>query len=355
MQKAPDWKGTGLVPIKPVTAKNESGEEKIHVFGKNLEDRVKTEDDNEGNNSTPLLFQFGSSQDTSETSQKIQDEDIETIKKRKFEAITGEEDETTVFQGDFKLFCWDIKTSNWIERGRGQLKLNDCVQDEKRRSRLIMRLGGTYRIILNVSINHSHFKVITNSKSNIRFTDGQNLWAASGQNAQHLKELIEKRIDIPTKNQDTQIPVKTIQDKIDPTPDTKKAKVLSKDEPNDDVAQKEEKVDSKNSEDNQKVDKDAITKTDHEKTKDEPSDEKIVPVNQDDAKLVGSHVDDADRVEKNKPDVADKPDQHEEVTDEKNDPEVDEQKDLNDMSKLQEVNSQTSDEDKPAAEGDSQN
>lgn len=240
MQKGPDWKGTGLVPIKPVTTDSESGQAKIHVFGKNLEERVKTEDDNKDDNSSPLLFQFGNSQNTSESSQNIQDEDIETIKKRKFEAITGEEEETTVFQGDFKLFCWDLKTSNWIERGRGQLKLNDSAQDVTRKSRLIMRLGGTYRIILNVSINHSHFKVITNSKSNIRFTDGQNLWAASGQNAQVLKELIEKRIDILKKIKDTQTPETTIEPPAT-KPDNKKAKVVPEDEANNDVEDEKDK------------------------------------------------------------------------------------------------------------------
>ena len=71
------------------------------------------------------------------------------------------------------------------------MRLNDSIGDEKK-SRLIMRVSGTLRIILNVAINRSYFKVIANSKTNIRFTDSQTVWAASGPNANKLKELIDE-------------------------------------------------------------------------------------------------------------------------------------------------------------------
>lgn len=177
MQKAPVIKGSGLKPLK---LDNKTNEE-VHVFGRNLEERVVAENEVEP---SPITF---------ESSQNHEDDDIETIRKRKFEALTGEEDEETVFQGEFKLFIWDLSTSNWIEKGRGQLKLNDPIDSTESRSRLIMRVSGTLRIILNVAIKSS-FKVIANSQTNIRFTDGQNVWAASGSNSNHLKKLIEARI-----------------------------------------------------------------------------------------------------------------------------------------------------------------
>lgn len=181
-------KGSGLTPLdEPKT------NEEVHVFGRNLEERVVTKDDDD--ESPSLTFETN-------LANQSQEEDIEQIRKRKFDAMTGEEDEETIFQGDFKLFVWDLTTSNWIEKGRGQLKLNDSIDRDKNRSRLIMRIGGTLRIILNVAINTPFFRVIANSKTNIRFTDSQTVWAASGSNANQLKDLIEERLRLITTNQD---------------------------------------------------------------------------------------------------------------------------------------------------------
>lgn len=182
MQKAPVLKGSGLKPLED----NKTNEE-VHVFGKNLEERVVAEDEGESTS-----ISFNSSQNNQNSKE---DEDIDTIRKRKFDAITGEEDEETIFQGEFKLFVWDLSTSNWIEKGRGQLKLNDSIDRTEKRSRLIMRVGGTLRILLNVAIKPSFFKVIANTKTNIRFTDSQTVWAASGSNAHQLRELIEDRLE----------------------------------------------------------------------------------------------------------------------------------------------------------------
>lgn len=178
MQKAPVMKGSGLIPLEDSKLKEE-----VHVFGKNLEERVITESEDSPSisfNKTPIE----------------DDDNIESIRKRKFEAITGEEDEETIFQGDFKLFSWDLSTSNWIEKGRGHLKLNDSTTNEnKKKSRLIMRVNGTLRIILNVAINRPLFRIILSTKDNIRFTDGQTVWAASGCYADQLNAMIEERME----------------------------------------------------------------------------------------------------------------------------------------------------------------
>lgn len=185
MQKAPVMKGSGLTPLDDTKTSEE-----VHVFGRNLEERVVTNDQEESTSISFNDFQ----KDIEHTNV---DDDIEAIRKRKFDAITGEEDEETIFQGEFKLFVWDLATSNWIEKGRGQLKLNDSINQNEKKSRLIMRVGGTLRIILNIAIKRSFFRIIANSKTNIRFTDSQNVWAASGSNAHQLKDLIEERLNSP--------------------------------------------------------------------------------------------------------------------------------------------------------------
>lgn len=181
MQKAPILKGSGLMPLEETKSSEE-----VHVFGKNLEERVITHKEDE----KPPQVSFSASQSYQDQSEN----DIESIKKRKFDAITGEEDEETVFQGDFKLFVWDVESSNWIEKGRGQLRLNDSIEDRTTKSRLIMRISGTLRIILNVAIRQSGFKIIASSKTNIRFTDSLTVWAVSGSNAQQLRDSIEERL-----------------------------------------------------------------------------------------------------------------------------------------------------------------
>lgn len=179
--------GSGLTPLDGTPKSNEE----VHVFGKNLEERVVTNDDEDGK-SPSISFS------TSQNYRNDCEEEMEKLRQRKFDPKTGEEDERTIFQGEFKLFVWDLKTSNWIERGRGQLKLNDSVNDTDK-SRLIMRVSGTHKIVLNVAVNHSFFRIIASSKMNIRFTDGQTVWAASGSNAHHLKELLEPRLKIPSR------------------------------------------------------------------------------------------------------------------------------------------------------------
>lgn len=178
MQKAPVLKGSGLQPLKETT-------EEVHVFGRNLEDRVVTNDQEDG--------QQQQEPQSSDLNSPQNDEDVD-IRKRKFEAITGEEEEKTIFQADFKLYVWDLESSNWIEKGRGQLKLNDSLVPDCPESRLIMRISGTLKIILNVAIR-KNFRIISSSKTNLRFTDGQNMWAVSGGTADKLAGLIEPRVE----------------------------------------------------------------------------------------------------------------------------------------------------------------
>merc|ERR1711997_764708 len=72
------------------------------------------------------------------------------------ELITGEEEETNAFQMSAKLYMFDKDTSTWVERGRGQLRLNDprtqAESGTSVTSRIIMRTAGSLRVILNSKI-----------------------------------------------------------------------------------------------------------------------------------------------------------------------------------------------------------
>ena len=65
---------------------------------------------------------------------------------------TGEEDERNVLQMNCKLYIFDKDSSSWIERGQGQLRLNDPVQGTPGKSRIIIRTAGTRRVLLNTQI-----------------------------------------------------------------------------------------------------------------------------------------------------------------------------------------------------------
>ncbi|XP_055963249.1 ran-binding protein 3 isoform X2 [Sorex fumeus] len=72
----------------------------------------------------------------------------------KVEVITGEEAESNVLQIQCKLFVFDKASQSWVERGRGQLRLNDMASadDGSLRSRLVMRTQGSLRLILNTKL-----------------------------------------------------------------------------------------------------------------------------------------------------------------------------------------------------------
>jgi len=83
--------------------------------------------------------------------------------------MTGEEDETTIFKCNAKVYFFDADTKVWKERGRGTLKVNrttpsvsdfglasddegDSREAVKKSARLIMRTDGTFVVILNTPI-----------------------------------------------------------------------------------------------------------------------------------------------------------------------------------------------------------
>lgn len=74
--------------------------------------------------------------------------------KRKYEEVdcmTGEENDENVFQlNSCKLYMYDNAKSNWVEKGRGQLRVNDM--DGGLSSRVVMRNNGNLKVILNTKV-----------------------------------------------------------------------------------------------------------------------------------------------------------------------------------------------------------
>lgn len=72
--------------------------------------------------------------------------------KRKYEEVetfTGEENEINIADVSCKLFAF--VNSNWEERGRGSLRLNDA-KDERDSSRVVFRTSGNLRLLLNTKV-----------------------------------------------------------------------------------------------------------------------------------------------------------------------------------------------------------
>lgn len=59
-----------------------------------------------------------------------------------------------MLQINCKLFAFDNTLSNWTERGRGTLRVNDKDTPEGRSSRLVMRLLGNLRVVLNTKVRY---------------------------------------------------------------------------------------------------------------------------------------------------------------------------------------------------------
>jgi len=165
--------------------------------------------------------------------------------------ITGEESEANVCQMNAKLYLFDKSTSTWVERGRGQLRLNDLRpnltsgdENQGPTSRLIMRTAGSLRVILNSKI-FPEMTVEKPTEKNVRLTamDDQNpglrvfLVSGSPKDIRTLYVALTHRVE-NLKLSTTSSPKK------DETSGTAKRKLDDNDTPNDESppAEKEPKV-----------------------------------------------------------------------------------------------------------------
>lgn len=123
------------------------------------------------------------------------DSNAESIFKRKYEVITGEEDEQNVLSIHGRLYAWDTDKASWVEKGRGPLHLNDVMKDEKLCSRLVMRTAGAYRLILNALIVAGMtFELASENCLRFTYVDGIYMIKANPKDIDQLHSAIEHRL-----------------------------------------------------------------------------------------------------------------------------------------------------------------
>ncbi|RWS01984.1 ran-binding protein 3-like isoform X1, partial [Dinothrombium tinctorium] len=139
---------------------NSATSEPSFVFGQNLQDRVLLPDSSEESNDV----------EKAGTESESGEKPTNCPEKRKFEAITGEEGESNVLQIYCKLYSWESAGSMWKERGKGFLRLNDKIKEDKLCSRLVMRTSGSLKVILN-SFIVAGMKFELSNEQCLRFTN----------------------------------------------------------------------------------------------------------------------------------------------------------------------------------------
>ncbi|KAG1699855.1 Methylthioribulose-1-phosphate dehydratase [Nymphon striatum] len=148
------------------------------VFGENIHERVANVNDEASSSNTPngtnefsfahtaSAFLAENSKKDSEANNEASSESLtESAKnyeskkvKRTYEevaVVTGEENESNVLQVNCKLYIFDNTTSNWVEKGRGMLRLNDKTPTDSQaeiQSRLVVRTQGSLRVMLNSKV-----------------------------------------------------------------------------------------------------------------------------------------------------------------------------------------------------------
>lgn len=197
------------------------------VFGQNVHERVTGEnihaesstsksDNSTTSSDTPLLFssviQAAAKPDNegavakestdakSLTEVAREYEEHSRAQKRKYEEVetfTGEEDESNIVDISCKLFAF--VNSNWEERGRGSLRLNDSKVQEC--SRVVFRTSGNLRLLVNTKVWAGMVAERPSQKS-LRLTAMDNngqikvfLVMARPAEIANLHKLLEKRIE----------------------------------------------------------------------------------------------------------------------------------------------------------------
>ena len=199
--------------IKPITTT--TGQSTGFVFGQNLQDRVtnfvvekpKLSTFTSAEPSTSQTDNATASSSSSSTTTISNSNDNlagasaaaltpSVPEKRKFENITGEEEETNVMHIYCKLFHWDSNQSAWKERGKGNLRLNDKYDEERSSSRLIMRTAGSFKLILNCLIISGMKFELTNDSKCLRFSNVDGIYLVKGKqmDIEQIYSLIEQRL-----------------------------------------------------------------------------------------------------------------------------------------------------------------
>ncbi|KAF7279146.1 ran-binding protein 3 [Rhynchophorus ferrugineus] len=195
------------------------------VFGQNLQDRVIGSEGKSpeptpstslsSNGTSDMLFSAAiksegktdivKEKESKSLTESAREYEESRANKRKYEEVevrTGEEDETNILSISCKLFTFDKVTSNWQERGRGTLRLNDFENtDGHIGSRLVFRTTGSLRVILNTKI-WAEMTVDKANEKSIRLTaldsNGEIkvfLIMSSKEDSKHLYTHLQQRLE----------------------------------------------------------------------------------------------------------------------------------------------------------------
>ncbi|XP_048762520.1 ran-binding protein 3-like isoform X2 [Ostrea edulis] len=139
-------------------AKSPEKNKEEFVFGQNLEERViKSDPSGENKEADPnseCLSPSDKALTLEESAREFQARTEKHVDYKEVDVVTGEEGESNVLQATGKLFVFESHGQNWVERGRGLLRLNDLISPSPTefQSRLVMRTHGSLRVILNTKI-----------------------------------------------------------------------------------------------------------------------------------------------------------------------------------------------------------
>ncbi|CAC5399228.1 RANBP3 [Mytilus coruscus] len=144
------------VNTSPDSKRDSSESSKEFVFGQNLADRVVQSSTSPDDSETEAGKCIEKAKSLEESAREFQAKYERKTELKEVEIKTGEEGESNVLQATGKLFVFDSAIQNWIERGRGLLRLNDLRSSSGMEtefySRLVMRTQGSLRVILNTKI-----------------------------------------------------------------------------------------------------------------------------------------------------------------------------------------------------------
>ncbi|XP_076814614.1 ran-binding protein 3-like isoform X3 [Clavelina lepadiformis] len=231
--------------VKPTEKESEDIAASSFVFGQNLADRAKVSSTTDSSQQSLFMLSTSSTQasssldstgdphpseqeqsPTSSNSEKKRPGGLEEDAAACFLAsqakpvmpevhvVTGEENEKNVLQIQCKLHQFDGESSGWVERGVGSLHLNDgkCADDDLNfQSRLVMRIHGSLRLVLNTQV-WAQMTVERASKKSVRITaqtegiigiflitatinDAEQIYRALEYRVRHKKQLEEKKKD----------------------------------------------------------------------------------------------------------------------------------------------------------------
>ncbi|CDW55802.1 Ran BP1 domain containing protein [Trichuris trichiura] len=134
------------------------------IFGQQIKDRVKIDTSNEELESTSDATQLPGFHDlATETANGNNSEHHPTdwtqvtaapdicrpSEEKDYTIITGEEDESNLIQISCKLYVFDRNNGTWLDKGYSTLRINEKIDGEEKSTRIVIRLQGVPRLIVN--------------------------------------------------------------------------------------------------------------------------------------------------------------------------------------------------------------